>query len=117
MEFAPIAKEMRCPGLAVDHRATEEKRRKMQRHLGASGASESFADTVSLFFLEVEQDTSALLQMDVVRAAEDRASQRISCKERATPILLKAGRQHKDSNWPSGYVSHSTHGESHQGRH
>ena len=69
-------------------------------------------DSVSLCFLEVEQDTSALLQMDVVRAAEDRASQQISCKERATPILLKAGRQHKDSNWPSGHVSHSMHGES-----
>ena len=39
-------KEVKCPGRAVDLRATEEKRRKMQRHLGASGASESYAGIV-----------------------------------------------------------------------
>ena len=104
MEFAPIAKEVKCPGLAVDHRAPEEKRRKMQRHLGASGASESFADTAEsegheartpcpFVFLKFEQDPSTLLQMDVVRAAEDRASQRI--------ILL--GKSHTDlvESWSS----------------
>ena len=67
-------------------------------------------------FLAAERDTSALLQMDVVHTAEDRASRRISCWERTTPILLKARPEHKDSNWPSGHVSHSMHGESHQDR-
>ena len=67
-------------------------------------------------FLEAEQNTSALLQIYVVRAAEDRASRRISCWERTTPILLKAGPEHKDSNWPSGHVSHSMHGESNPDR-
>ena len=79
-------KEVKCPGRAEDLRVTQEKRRKMQRDLGASGASEPYAGTVdgqghearTSCPLEAEQDTSALLQMDVVRAAEDRASRRIS---------------------------------------
>ena len=71
----------------------------MQCDFGASGASEIFRghrgkqgprgeDSVSLF-LDVEEDTSALLQMDVVRAAEDRASRRISCSERAHTDLFE----------------------------
>ena len=39
-------KEVKCPGRAVDLRATEEKVFDVQRETGASGASESFAGTV-----------------------------------------------------------------------
>ena len=92
------------------------KRRKMDRHLGASGVSEPFAGTVDgegheartpcpLVFLELNKTRAPCSKwMSYVRQRTEPA------EKRPHRSFLKACReQHKDSNGPSGHLSHSMH--------